>query len=329
MNIDPHLHFGGSIPPSFVWQTIQEHGLKHLGESFEDVYSQMTFAEGEQRNFHRFLNKFKILDELPWTEELIDGSIKAVCQYLDSNSIDYAWMDFSINKYMGIGWHKFEAIKFIYNSFEQHRPGKIGLILSIKYESMRASQKQYAKLIEDPDVAKCLLGIDLVGDESYFDVKFYKPLFKGWNDAGKITRAHVGESQSVLNVFHAIIDLGVTNIAHGIKIVDSCPEIVQEAKNRKITFDLSLTSNYITGVWEQPNFHPITRMLDAGLNVTLGSDDPVQCNTTLAKEFERAKSLGITGWQCDLMRNTAHINTVAALRSQGMPYELCSGGSFS
>lgn len=316
-NIDPHLHLGGCIPPRFVWQVIQDLGLKHLAESYEDVCSQMTFSDSEPKNFHRFLDKFKILDELRWTEALIDQSIAAVSKFLDSQNIEYAWMDFSINKYMSIGWHKHQAVHFIYESFKRHRPGGVGLILSIKYESTKASQKQYAKLIENPDIADCLIGIDLVGNEEYFDSEFYKPLFRDWKNAGKITRAHVGESQSALNVFNSILDLEVTNIAHGIKIADH-NNIIKEARDRGITFDLSITSNYTTGVWDNPRLHPITKMLEAGLNVTLGSDDPVQCGTTLAKEFELAKSLGISEWQCDHMRRIAYDNTIAAMQKQGI-----------
>lgn len=315
--IDPHLHLGGCIPPEFVWQVIQDLNLKHLAESYEDVCSQMMFTDGEPRDFHRFLDKFRILDELRWTEALIDQSIAAVCRFLDAQGVGYAWIDFSINKYMNIGWHKHQAIHFIHESFERHRPGGVGLILSIKYESTRASQKQYAKLIENAEVAECLLGIDLVGDEAYFDSKFYKPLFHDWHAAGKITRAHVGESQSAANIFHSIMELGVSNIAHGIKIVDY-PEFVQAAIERGITFDLSLTSNYVTGVWPHPAFHPITKMLQAGLRTTLGSDDPVQCGTTLAKEFEYAKSFGITEWQCEFMRQIAYDNTINALKRQSL-----------
>ncbi len=200
MKIDTHLHLGGSIPVSFVWETIRELGLKHLAESYDDVLCQMTFCPGEHRTFHRFLDKFRILDELPWTPDLIDGSVKAVCDYLGDQGIDYAWMDFSINKYMKIGWHKHEAVQFIHDSFARHRPGGVGLILSIKYESMVASQRQYAKLIEHELAAKCLIGIDLVGDEEHFSAGFYEPLFRDWNAAGKVTRAHVGESQAKENV---------------------------------------------------------------------------------------------------------------------------------
>jgi adenosine deaminase len=293
MKVDTHRHLGGSCPVSFVWDAIKKLGLTHLAESEAEVRSQMTFLPGESGGFHRFLDKFKILDEIPWTPELIGNSIKAVCDELATEGTDYALMDFSINKYMKIGWHKREAIEFIHGMFEKYRPGGVGLVLSLKYESMRASQRQYAKLIEHPDVAGRLVGLDLVGDETYFDADFYAPLFEDWHKAKKRTRAHVGESQSRHNVAKTVKKLKATNIAHGYKVMED-PEMVRMLLDYDVTFDGALTSTYLTMVWEDPTTHPLIDMHRAGLRVTLGSDDPVQCSTTLDGEFALARKLGLT-----------------------------------
>jgi adenosine deaminase len=299
--IDPHVHLGGSIPPSFVWKTIKEQQAWHLAETETDVIEAMTFAPTERRDFHRFLDKFRILDQIDWTPELIKDSIKAVCDDIAAQGLDHVWMDFSINKYMdaGVKWHKHEMVKYIYDCFEECLPGKVGLILSIKYESLEASQRKYAKLIEHEIAAQCLIGIDLVGNEDYFDADFYAPIFKAWSAEGKMTRAHVGESGHADNVRKAIEVMGVTNVAHGFKIHDyDC--LCDLAKERNVTFDMAITSNYITGTWTDPTCHPSLAMLRRGLRVTLGSDDPVQCGTTLAKEYKIARSLGWTDEDVEL-----------------------------
>lgn len=269
----------------FVWEVVREQNLYFVAETEQDVREQMTFAEGEPRGFHRFLDKFKILNEVRWTPELIDKSIAAVCRDLAADRIDYCWMDFSINKYMDYieGWHKKDVVKLVHDCFAKHAPGKVGLLLSLKYESPRASQRQYGKLIED--VADLLIGVDLVGDESYFDAGFYADIFREWSNAGKITRAHVAESQRAENAMDAIERMGVREIAHGIKIHDR-PEMLRRAKDSGVGFGLALTSNYMTGVWSNPKWHPVDALVAAGLEVTIGTDDPVQCGTTYDAEFE-------------------------------------------
>lgn len=293
-----------------MWDIIRDDSdLSFLAESEADVIRAMTFAENEQRDFHRFLNKFKILDDIRWSTALIDRSIASVCDQLEQEEIDYCWMDFSVNKYMHLDWSMEEAITYIHECFEKHRPGKVGLVLALKYESLRASQRQYAELIENPDIAKRLIGIDLVGDEECFDASFYGPLFHKWREAGKMVRAHVGESQSIDNVRAAIEELSVTNIGHGLKIYAN-QKLMQIAEEYGVTFDMAITSNYLTGVWADEDHHPMLPMLEHGLKVTLGSDDPVQCSTTLAEEYQRASKLGIPQYALENMATTAYHNAI-------------------
>ncbi len=307
MKVDPHRHMGGCVPSSFVWSMIQERGLTDLADTESEVVRQMTFQPGEPAGFHRFLDKFKILDEIDWTPYFIDKSIKAIADDLDADNVGYAWIDFSINKYMSIGWGKQEAIAFIHNSFERHRPNGVGLVLSLKYESMRASQRQYASLIEHEDTAKFLVGIDLVGDEQYFDHGFYRPIFHDWKKAGKMTRAHVGESQALENVVAAMETMGVTNVAHGLKILGN-DRAMGLARDLDVTFDMAITSNHLTGVWTDQTKHPSLDMHRANLKVTLGSDDPIQCSTTLGAEIKKAAGLGWTAAELDAAGTVARLN---------------------
>lgn len=282
---DMHRHLGGSIPTSFIWEIINELGLHHLAESHDDVVAQMTFAPYEQRGFYRFLDKFRLLDQIRWTEDLIARSIQACCTRIAIEGITHCWMDFSINKYMCyLNWSEREAIQFIHDRFEEYAPGVVGLVLSLKYESPRTSQKKYAALINDPVVAPLLTGIDLVGDEAYFDAEFYRPIFVDWRRAKKMTRAHVGESQSAENIMDAIVILGVTNVAHGLKIIDHV-DIIKAARDHGVTFDMGVTSTYLTNVVTSGT-HPARMIFDLGLDMTFGTDDPIQCSTTIGGEHD-------------------------------------------
>ncbi|MHA2401374.1 MAG: hypothetical protein ACXADH_00165 [Candidatus Kariarchaeaceae archaeon] len=306
--IDTHRHLGGCIPPRWVWEQIKANNWTYMGRSLDEVTDSMTFTAEEEPDFQRFLSKFTILDNIEWNADLIDSSIKAVCEDFEADQLDYVWLDFSINKYLSyLDWHKKDLVKFIYDSFQRYYPDKVGLILSLKYESLKASQCQYADLIEDDDVADMLFGIDLVGDESFFDTKFYKPLLEPWRDRDKMVRAHVSESQPARNAFEAITQLPVTNIAHGIRLMDK-QEYVDKVIDYDITYDLGLTSNYVAGVVSA--YHPINKMVQSGMKITLGTDDPVQCDTLLDKEFKLAYNLGINYGQLKRFSRQAFDNTV-------------------
>jgi len=307
--IDLHRHFGGSLSVGFVWNTIRSLNLP-IADSYSEVRSKMVYEDHEPRDFYRFLDKFRLLDDITWTEELIDQSILDVCNGLVIDKIDYTWLRFSINKYLNhISWTPIQAIKFVNDSFNRHGFRRVDLILSLKYESNRDEQRSLAKLIENSDVADCVKGIDLVGDESKFDSGFYGSLLADWHKANKLVFAHVGESQSGDNIKAAIKEMYVTEISHGIKADDYT---IALAKDYNACFHMALSSNILTGV-STVHDHPITKFIEAGVNTTIGTDDPIQCNTTLDGEFAllceilNRNEYSISGAQsvCTRLRQTA------------------------
>lgn len=289
MNIvDCHRHLGGSISVDFVWDVVEKGGDFWMGETRDDLARTMQCMPDEPREFKRFLDKFEPLNHIEWTEELIDKSIEQACADLTAEGVDFCWMHFSINKYLThLKWHRKDAIKFVCDAFERHAPGVVGPILCLKYESTRASQRQIARLIDEPVVQEMVHGIDLVGDEGYYDASFYGPILRPWKDAGKILFAHVGESRSAKNIGTAIEYIGVTEICHGIKLFEQ-PGLLGLAKDHDVCFHMALTSNELTGVTTEDH-HPIVAFIDEGLQVTIGTDDPVQCNTTMNKEYDKLR----------------------------------------
>lgn len=259
--------------------------------SLQDVRSRMCYAADEPHEFHYFLDKFRILDDIQWDEQSLIEVIHQVCWDLVREHIDYCELKFSVDKFVRqMGWSPQAVIKFVYQHMNEEcsRWGiLVPLVLSLKYESDPENQRRTAKLIEDPEIANMLAGIDLVGAEACFNVNLdlYMQIFKQWRDAGKGTMAHVGETQSARNVRIAIEKLGVKRIAHGIRILED-PEIVALARERDICFDIALTSNVYTGVVSDYKNHPVQRMLEAGLKITIGTDDPAILNTTLDNEYK-------------------------------------------
>lgn len=282
---DCHRHLGGSISPEFVWEIVQEQNMKWVGESFEEINQAMRCMPHEPKEFHRFLRKFDILNNIIWTEDLIDRSIKQVSEDLIKEDVDRCWMHFTINKYMShLKWQRKDAIKFISERFDEHSGGRVSLILCLKYESTRSSQIQVAKLLEHPEVYETTHGIDLVGDEGFYEASFYGPVLKPWRDAKKAIFAHVGESRSAKNIGTAIEHLGVREVCHGVKLYQQ-PGLVSLARDNDVCFHMALSSNDLTGV-TTPDHHPIIAFLNDNIPVTIGTDDPIQCNTTMKKEFD-------------------------------------------
>jgi adenosine deaminase len=281
MKVDLHRHFGGCISPALVCELLPEDKKKSLKE----VKKLMVCDPVGPKSFQEFLRKFDILNDIVWDEDAVKRSIHQVYWDIVGEKIDYAELHFTVGKYVDDGWDPLRLIRFMRNEFdalEDAWSNKIGLVLSLKYESTREEQEMVAYLIDD--MSDCVVGLDLVGDESYFNADFYKPIFNKWRSAGKGLEAHVGESQGIENVRDAIKILEVDRIAHGIKIIED-KSLMQEASERAICFDVALSSNVFTGIVNSVDEHPISKMIENNLIVTLGTDDPVQYSNSLDIEY--------------------------------------------
>jgi adenosine deaminase len=111
-----------------------------------------------------------------------------------------------------------------------------------------------------------------------------------WHDAKKSCIIHVGEIDNKQNVIDAIKILNVDRICHGIAAADDM-EIMKMANDKSIAFDVSVTSNYYTGVIKDIKKHPVYKMIKNGFIVNIGTDDPIVFNTTLDKEYFILKNI--------------------------------------
>ena len=284
MLIDTHCHLGGCISPEFVWKAIRQTAQTYLAESLAEVEHSMRFEAQELRSFDRFLNKFKILNELHWTPELIELAIADSINQIRHNQ--YTLLSMSIDKYMCIGWHKKECVRFIRQCFDKYAPGRVGLLLGLKYENTKTTIKQHASLIDDQEMYDAFAGIDLVGNERMLDLSALNSVLQDWQD--KIVRLHIGEVGDSKSIDAVIGDRHVNRLAHAVSANRECRALIRQSG---IAVDMCLSSNYFTGICDDFLSHPITKFLDEGVEVTIGSDDPVQFNTDLQKEYRIAAKI--------------------------------------
>jgi adenosine deaminase len=95
-------------------------------------------------------------------------------------------------------------------------------------------------------------------------------------------------------VWGAVRALGVDRIGHGTRAVDD-PVLVALIAQRRIPLEMCPISNLRTGVVPTLAAHPIRRLFDEGVLVTVNTDDPKMFNTSLEAEYEAlATELGFT-----------------------------------
>ncbi|OSQ30127.1 adenosine deaminase [Thalassospira sp. MCCC 1A03138] len=135
-----------------------------------------------------------------------------------------------------------------------------------------------------------IVGFGMGGNESMFSQEAFYPAYKIAADAGLGCTTHAGEVEGPQSVWDAIDKLPVTRIGHGVRSIEDS-KLVEELVKRGIVLEVCPGSNIALSVYPDYASHPLRRLYDAGVKVTLGSDDPPFFHTTLAEEYQRTKDV--------------------------------------
>lgn len=132
-----------------------------------------------------------------------------------------------------------------------------------------------------------VVGIDLAGNEATYPVNDYKELFEIAKKEGIPFTIHAGEADNALSVINAA-NLGAKRIGHGVRAIES-EEALNLIKEKDITLEVCPKSNLDTNIYNKIEEHPIKKLFDKGIKVTLNTDNRTVSNITLNETYEELK----------------------------------------
>src|SRR5499426_1037272 len=132
-----------------------------------------------------------------------------------------------------------------------------------------------------------VVALGLGGIEAGHPPELFQEAFARARAAGLPAVPHAGETAGAESVRGALRTLKARRIGHGVRCLEN-PELVAELRERQVPLEVCPTSNVCLGVAPSLSEHPLPRLLDEGLYVTINSDDPPMFNTTLTDEYLRA-----------------------------------------
>jgi adenosine deaminase len=129
-----------------------------------------------------------------------------------------------------------------------------------------------------------IVGFSMAGDEANFPIGDFAEAYAIAAGAGLGCTVHAGEWAGPDSV-RAALALPVTRIDHGVRAIEE-PALVAELAARRIVLNTCPTSNVVLGVFPGFDEHPLPRLRDAGVRLTLGSDDPPYFGATIGGEYQ-------------------------------------------
>ncbi|HKY52878.1 MAG TPA: hypothetical protein VJM08_01175, partial [Anaerolineales bacterium] len=132
-----------------------------------------------------------------------------------------------------------------------------------------------------------MVALDLAGNEAEFPTEPFYGIFREAKQSGLHVTIHAGEWGPAKHVKEAIEDIGAERVGHGVRTLED-KRVVALARERGTAMEVCITSNYQSGVVQSLDTHPLMDMLNAGLNVTINTDDPSISRITLSHEYYTA-----------------------------------------
>jgi adenosine deaminase len=154
--------------------------------------------------------------------------------------------------------------------------------------------EKMSSVLEDALSWANLDGIDLHGAEDVPMGDWAPAYWQRARDAGKFTKAHAGEFMGPDFIRYAIENLGVNRIEHGTRSIEDA-SLIAMLRDRDVTLDMCPISNLKLGVVATAQDHPIRQLLDAGINCTVSTDDPISFGNHIEEEYQLlAEELGFS-----------------------------------
>ncbi|MFE6553706.1 adenosine deaminase [Streptomyces sp. NPDC057746] len=131
-----------------------------------------------------------------------------------------------------------------------------------------------------------VVGLGLAGDEANHPPERFTDLFRQARVAGLPAVPHGGEGAGPASVRACVEALGAHRISHGLRAAED-PRLLRELAERGVCLDVCPTSNTALQVSRSLTDHPLPAIMAAGVPVTVNSDCPLFCGTTVLQEYQR------------------------------------------
>jgi adenosine deaminase len=279
--VELHLHLEGAAPPAFIRGLAREKGID-LSGIFD---ARGGYAFGDFRQFLRVYEAAASVLKAPAdyaraTQAVLDQSAADgivysecfLCPDLCGGGDLAAWAD------------HVAAIREAAGAVERAGgPVLRGIATCIRHlgpERARAAARCAAATAGD-----WLTGFGIAGDERAGRLADFAWAFDCAREAGLGLTAHAGEWRGPEEV-RAALALGVARIGHGVRAIED-PALVDHLAERGVVLEVCPGSNIALGLYPGWRDHPIARLRDRGVKVTVSTDDPPFFRTTLSQEYAR------------------------------------------
>lgn len=287
--VELHVHLEGAMRPATLLRLSRRHEVALPVRTIEE-----TRRLYEYTTFLHFLDVYRLCGQCLQTPEDFAEITYEFLQGQAEQNVRYSEVMVSLADHMTRGLDPDVVLEGI---FEGQRRGEAEF--STRMQIILDAGRQWPDLVEEVSriavryAGRGVLGFGIGGDEANFPPEMFAAAFARVKEAGLRRTAHAGEVAGAASMWGAIRVLDAERLGHGVHAHDD-PDLLQYLRDTHLPVDMCPVSNVKTGAVPSLAAHPIRQYLDAGLLVTVNSDDPPMFGTSITNEYRvLARDLGM------------------------------------
>ena len=295
-----HLHLEGTVDPATLSELSQRHPtpLSTENNRYTNIAdSGRVFTVEEARalydytGFTGFLLAFKAVTERLRTADDYELVTYRMMQKLREQSVRHAEVYVSV----GVVYWRGGDFPPLFEGLARGRERgerDFGVSVAWIFDAARHFGPDEAKKVVEQAIRfkdRNVVGIGLGGDERRAGPEQFREVYQLARDNGLRLTVHAGETVGPESIWGALRELKADRIGHGLHAMED-PELVRYLADMQVPVEVCISSNVLTGCTALDQ-HPVRKLFDAGVLVTLNTDDPEMFHTTLNREYQIAQQV--------------------------------------
>lgn len=279
--VELHVHLEGSISPETLLELALRNSVQLPARDISSLQKFYTF-----RNFPHFVDVYTTMTSCLRTPEdysLISYEYGASCA---RQNVRYAEVTFTIGTNVRLSGFSWQEILSGLNNGRRRAKDEFGVEMRWIFDISRNHPETQDWVVETALEAReqGVVALGLGGDEAAYPPELFINSFKRAWQAGLACVPHAGETAGPASIWTALTDLHADRIGHGVRSIED-PDLVEYLYKTQVPLEICTTSNVRLGVYPDYKRHPLRKLWDAGLYVTINSDDPPMFDTDLNQEY--------------------------------------------
>ncbi|MBZ0315743.1 MAG: adenosine deaminase [Anaerolineae bacterium] len=277
--VELHVHLQGSTRPETLLKLAQRNNIPLPSDTVEGIREWYTF-----RDFPHFVEIYGIICRCIQSPDDIELLGREFLEGQAAQNIRYTELTYTPPRYLPFD-EQLDAL----NRARAWGETALGVTMNYIVDIPRECEVEVGNLIADwaiSGMGKGVIALGLGGPEVDNPPEKYPEAYAKIKAAGLISIPHAGETVGPESIRSALKFADAVRLGHGVRCLED-PALVEELRQRQIPLEVCPTSNVCLKVVDTLENHPLPRLLEAGLYVTLNSDDPPMFNTTLTEEYMR------------------------------------------